>query len=321
MELLKNSRRPLSPAVLAICLLFVLGVKSLGATITTPSFTIIYARNDEADARTVAGYAEDALSRVSRDLGYSGAISEQRVPIHVFSSRGDFLDVTGTDRKTFIVGRAWSAGHAQKIEVDASGTYSRLETVVAHEVTHIVIARILGSQITSLPLWANEGIARIESGEAGQSDAEAVGEAISTASFIPLEQIQERFPKDNEHASLAYAEGTSFMEFIRQKGGHDSLKKLLDRVARTGDFEKASSDLTGMPFGRLEGAWRKSVSKSYSAGWFLRNLPWTIGVVMALLCIAAYKAIMRKKRWNSAKWLIEDSYYDAEPLDYGDPPE
>jgi len=321
MALLKNSRRMRNPALLAICLLFVLGARSFGAVITTPSFTIVYAKNDEADARTVAGYAEDSLSRVSHDLGSSGAISEQRVPIHVFSSRGDFLNETGTDRKTFVVGRAWSAGHTQRIEIDASGTYSRLETIVAHEVTHVIVARILGSQVTRLPLWANEGIARMESGEGGQADAEAVGDAISTGKFIPLAQIEDSFPKSNAPASLAYSEGSSFMEFIRQKGGPGCLKKLLNRVARTGDFDQASSELTGLSFDRLEGAWRKSVSKSYLSGWLLRNWPAVVGLVMALLCIAAYKAVQRKRKWNEARWLIEDSYYDAEPLDYGDPPD
>jgi hypothetical protein len=321
MPLLKNSRRPAILALIAICLLLVIVGGSFGATITTPSFTIVYAAKDQADARLVARYAEDWLSKASRDLGDQGAISEQRVPIHVFSARKDFLKGTGTDRKTFVVGRAWSAGHSQKIEVDASGTFSRLETIVAHEVTHVVVARILGTQVASLPLWANEGIARIESGEAGQDDAEAIGEAISTANFIPLDQIGDSFPKNNARASLAYAEGTSFMEFIREKGGPDTLKKLLSQVAIMGDFQQTASELTGTPFKQLQGEWLKSVTKSYQSGWLPRALPWSLGVMMALLCIAAYKAILRKKRWNAAKWLIEDSYYDAEPLDYGDPPE
>jgi hypothetical protein len=303
----------------ALCLLFSCAVGCLGASIDTPNFRIVYDKGNEDDARAVAGYAENWLSKSSFDLGSSGSAGERRVVVHVFGSRPDFVKETGSDRKTFVVGRAWSAGHSHRIEIDASGTFSRIETVVAHEVTHVVIARILGDKITSLPLWANEGIARIESGESGPEDAEAIGEAISIDHFIPLDQIDEKFPKENERAGLAYAEGTSFMEFIRTKIGQDGLKKLLTRVSQTGDFDGAVIELAGRPFSQLQAAWIQSVTKSYSTNWIYRTLWAFTGIAMALLCLAAYKAVQRKRRWNHAKWLIEESYYDAEPLDYGDP--
>lgn len=304
---------------MALCLFSIIGVGCLGATIDTPSFKIVYDKNNEDDARAVARYAEDWLGKATRDLGGPGAPDEQPVLVHVFGSRPDFVKETGSDRKTFVVGRAWSAGHSHRIEIDASGTFSRIETIAAHEVTHVVVARILGEKVTSLPLWANEGIARIESGESGPADAEAIGEAISTNHFIPLDQIDEEFPKENERAGLAYAEGTSFMEFIRAKIGQDGLKKLLNRVSQTGDFEGAVIELAGTPFDQLQAEWIKSVTKSYSTNWIYRTLWAFTGIAMALLCLVAYKAVQRKRRWNHAKWLIEESYYDAEPLDYGDP--
>ncbi|MDO8587276.1 MAG: peptidase MA family metallohydrolase [Armatimonadota bacterium] len=307
--------------VLAVSLLLAaLSAPGTAAVLVTDSFRILFSGKDRTDARLVAGYAEEALDRVSREIGPEAAVEWKRVPIHVFSSRPEFLTGTRTDRKTFVVGRAWSAGAVQKIEIDASGTYSRIETVVAHEVTHVIVYRLLGPRVASLPLWANEGIARVESKEFGKADTDAVGEALSGGTFIPLEELRRKFPEDNERASLAYSEGASFMDYIRRKGGPGSLRKLLLGIARTDDFEKAVRDVTGKPLKSLEKDWRRSVSKSYLSDWLPRNLPFTIGLAMAVLCIAAYLAIRRRQRWNAAKWMIEESYEDKE-LDYGDPPE
>ena len=317
MSLLKNNR--CFPALVAAALLAALAcapVKS--STITTRHFYVMFSPGDEYDARMVAQYAEDSLAGISGELGYTPSPEAPRTPMRIFATRPDFTSGTGIDKSKMVVGRAWSG--TEKIEIDASGAYARVEQVVAHEVTHIVIARLLGPRTLALPLWANEGIAKNESGAWRVGDDEAVGGAISEGKFIPLSEIKTRFPSDSDQAALAYAEGTSVMHYLRQRYGAGVFKALLARTAATGDFDKAVTDATGSALRGLESAWKRSVASVYSGGWLQRNLPSVLGIAMALLCVAAYAAIRRKLKQRDKQW-EEEHYDDDGGLDWGPPPE
>ena len=312
MSLLKNNWFVLT--IVAAVLSVAAPVES--STITTPHFYVTFAPRDEYDAKMVAGHAEDSIAAISADLGYAGAWGK-RTPIRVFATRPEFASGTGIDSGKMIVGRAWSG--TEKIEIDASGAYAQVEQIVAHEVTHIIIARILGPRIRELPLWANEGIAKNESGAWRADDDEAVGAAMSKGEFIPLNEITTQFPSGNERAGLAYAEATSLMHYLRDKYGPGLFKTLLARTS-AGDFEKAALDTTGSPLGRLESAWKRSVTRAYSGGWLQRNLPSVLGIVMALLCVSAYLVIRQKLKRRAMEW-DEDHYDDGGGLDWGPPPE
>ncbi|MDO8683728.1 MAG: peptidase MA family metallohydrolase [Armatimonadota bacterium] len=312
---MKNNRAVFATVMLILALTLSANAAKKSA-ITTKNFSIVYSPANKSDAQLVVDYAEKALDRVSKDLGYEAPTGLSRIPIRVYSSRPDFVSGTGIDKDRLVVGRAWSG--TEQIEIDASGTYAWVEQVTAHEITHVVIARILGIRASKLPLWANEGIARNESNEASSEDNDLVGDAISKGDYIPLSQIAKRFPSDDEQVSLAYAEATSFMRYLKTKHGMGTYKRLLSETAVSGNFDKAVERVTGSTLSALEKAWRKSVSKGFSASWLGRNLPTVVGALMAILCVLAYKAIKLRQRWNSAKWLIEDS---DDGLDYGPPPE
>jgi len=284
--------------------------------LNTPHFSIVYAAEDESDARLVAGYAEKSLSRIENELEYEPVRGFRRVKVLVYSSRRDFVSETGVDRKKLIVGRAWSG--SEEVEIDASGAFAMVERVVAHEVAHIVIARILGRNVHALPLWANEGIARTLSGESGKGDDERVGEALSMGRFIPLREIAQTFPLDEDRSELAYAEGGSFISYVRDDHGRRSLASLLKETSATGGFDEAVMETTGLPLGRLERRWRAAVSEDYAGGWLGRNVGMIVGVGMALLCVAAYAAVRARMRRHAIEW-AEDDYDDG--LDYGPPPE
>ena len=58
----------------------------------------------------------------------------------------------------------------ESISVDASGVFKRPQEVLAHEITHAVIFRILGPTAPTLPLWFNEGLAQYESEDSDEDD-------------------------------------------------------------------------------------------------------------------------------------------------------
>lgn len=284
--------------------------------IRTPHFVVSYSQGDEADAKRVAQYAEFAFERVSRDLGFAPAPYDRSIPITVYTTRPEFEAGGGVDRRRTVVGRAWSG--TDRIDIDASGAYAVAELVTAHEVTHIITARLLGQNARALPLWANEGIARSESGEANVSDDEIVGQAIADGDYIPFGNIESEFPTDSRGAGIAYAESTSFIRYIVGLRGKDALRRILGRVADGEDFDHAVIDVIGRSVGGMEKDWKRSVAKTYAGNWLFRNSATVIGIAMVLLCLAAYAAVKRKQRRHSIEW-AEDEYDDG--LDYGPPPE
>lgn len=272
----------------------------LTATLKTPYFTVRYSPSEKALAQVTADTAQRELVRISGDLGYN--IEPNRpIPLKVYSQHHLFIK-EGAIRDRFTVGTARTGD--ETISIDASGALADVREVLSHEIAHAVIFRVLGSQSMALPLWANEGLAKLESRYNPGDDEEHLAEAAAESQLIPLNDLRTAFPKDG--VALAYAESSSAIRYLVKQHGDSAPRALLAELAKTGSFDSALQTATGKTETAFVRDWSNSLNKRFDVARALRIAASFLWPVMAVLAIIAF--IVRRKRMREAarRWDWEE---------------
>lgn len=274
---------------------------TLPDTISTEYFVVNYDPKDPYLPQLMSETARIALLRVASDLGYKPEKGRPFV-INVYRTHHSFIKAGGLEDSKFTVGTASS--HNQTISVDASGVFASPKETIAHEITHVIIFRMLGQRVVDLPLWVNEGIAQYESEEYPDSDNAMVAEAAADGRLLPLANLEKRFPKDK--TGLAYAQSASAVRFMAKKHGKASMKIMLKELARGRSFDQAMTEATGRTGDRFVDDWQAEVTKRHWALKITRIGTAVISVVMAILVVIAF-LVRRKQKIEAAKrWEWEE---------------
>lgn len=291
--------------VIFLLLLFIFGgtpglADNLSRIMHTPYFTVHYDPSKPYLAESVADSANSEYIRISRDLGYTPSRGHP-FPLYVYITHYAFIQAGGLSDR-FTVGTA--ASGSETISVDGSGAFVSIQEVLAHEITHAVVFRILGPNVASLPLWINEGLAKYESESYFQDDDTLVANAAANGALISFSSMQTSFPKDR--TDLAYAQSASAVRFLVKKYGKSAPRKLLETLAETGSLDKAMFRATNKTSDEFQDEWLNRVSRNYRFLRIGRILGAIGGVFMALLAVAAY-LVRRKQKIEAAKqWEWEE---------------
>ncbi|NLN75694.1 MAG: hypothetical protein GX139_05245 [Armatimonadetes bacterium] len=284
-------------------LLFISGSASatvLTATMTTTYFTVHYDPKDPYLAESAAQVASDELLRLAKDLGYEPE-PQRRIPLMVYRTHHSFIK-EGGHKDRYVVGTAHTGD--ERISVDASGAFVTMKTVISHELTHAVVFRILGRHVDALPLWMHEGLAKYQSEPYPDADDALVAQAAADGTLIALADLKKRFP--GKRSDLAYAESSSAVRYMVHKYGSSAPKRLLAEIAKSGSFDKALFEATGVVEKEFVSQWAGSISKRYRLLRTWRILSALGGSTMAILAIIAF--IIRRKRMARAarEWEWEE---------------
>src|SRR4029077_12889334 len=104
---------------------------------------------------------------------------------------------------------------------------SWVESVVPHELTHVVFQTAVDNPYHDPPHWLNEGLAVYLSDGYADSDRSQVRKAAADGSIIPLDGLAGGFPTTEQRFFLAYAESVSAVDRIVRVNGRDALVKLI----------------------------------------------------------------------------------------------
>lgn len=264
-------------------------------------FLIHYDPSDPYLAERIASIANDELARISKDLGYKPSKYEPFI-VYVYAVHYDFIKEGGLQSQKFTVGT--TSGEHAKISVDASGSFDQPQTIVAHELTHAIIFRILGPNTDKLPLWFNEGMAKFESGGSDSTDHTLLIDAASDGTALSLSEISKHFPEKT--TSLAYAESVSAIEFLTKKYGKSAPRKILNDFAATGSLDKAMKTATGKDVSQFSEEWFERINKSYAVIRMGKTAMAIISLLMASLAIAAYFRRKQQKIEAAKRWEQEE---------------
>lgn len=272
----------------------------LSRTFSTAHFTVHYDPSDPYLARLMARGAEEHLARITRDLGCK-LDPNRPFPLHIYPTHIGLIHAGHLEERKFTVGTTQSN---ETISIDASGVFETADRVMAHEITHAVIFRILGRQAVRLPLWFNEGLAEHESLSYPDKARATVADAAADSALIPLSQLTDSFP--NKRTDLAYAQSFLAVRYLIDEFGKSAPRRVLAALSKGGSFDEAMRKALGTGDAQFRDRWYEAATIRYRPLRLTRTLAAIGSVVMAALVVVAFLVRRRQKIEAARRWEQEE---------------
>jgi hypothetical protein len=225
---------------LIVCLLFF--VASPGLVDAQPRVTnvegfpvtIHFFEGDQRVADKVSSITAEAIPRLSRQLGLA-----EITPFRILL----IADMDAFQREQNIRLPYWGVAFAlmdnqiMLVDVDrATNAWNRLEKVIPHELSHLLVAQRVKS--VGVPLWFIEGLAMWQAKEWSLVENWRLMEAVWGNRAPGLGQIYTTLPHDESKARDAYRVAyAGFAERFEDR--MELVPSFLDQVVRSGDFSEA----------------------------------------------------------------------------------
>lgn len=237
-----------------------------------------------------AAFGDALLDVARRSLNAVNALipasADAPLDVYVYASTTDLQSAL------FLGGEDWQGGHANpKLGVvllaitPGPGQSIEMETLVPHELAHVMLYRSLGEGYDALPVWLSEGIASLAELYPNPDYEQALVTASRNGSLLPVENLCVTFPLDASGAFLAYAESQSFVRFLRDTYGTSGLYSLASAYADGLNCDQGVVRTLGTSLASLDTRWRESVLGENVAGVFLRNMLPYLGLFVFMLLI------------------------------------
>jgi len=198
--------------------------------------------------------------------------------------------------------------YARLIAIDASltslPTAFDFAATVRHEVLHLAIGRLHQETQHEVPLWFNEGVAVWFSGQNILRAPRVLPRAAVSGYFYSLSALGEVFPKELTNLALAYEESESAIRFLEDEFGNDVLRKIIETIRETGDFDSALRAVTGLDMIAFERDWRDHLKSKYRS-WLAIVSSISLFTVLSVATIAAY-LILKVRGWRTMKQWDEE---------------
>ncbi len=210
------------------------------------------------------GFAERALAIGSRAIEKAatllGVDDMSAVDFFVYPDQEAFYDALGPGTRESVGGQANADIRTMFGLIGPSEVSSDwVDTLVSHELTHLVFAEAVDNPYHFPPRWLNEGVAVHLSQGYDASDRATVSAAVGSGSIIPLEGLAGLFPTTRDRFSLAYAESVSAVDFLIREYGEESLVTLITSYADGVTDDEAFGAALGMSMPAFSDAWMASV--------------------------------------------------------------
>jgi hypothetical protein len=215
--------------------------------------TLHWYAGDDAFAERALRIGEDAIRNAADLLGVPEVAP---VDFFVYDSPEALYGAMGPGTRENVGGQANSATRTLIGTIRTSDIASDwVDTLVTHELTHIVFADATDNPYHQPPRWLNEGLAVYLSDGYGVGDRAQVAGAAANGTLIPLTGIGGLFPTTYERFSLAYAESVSSVDFFIDTYGRDTLVRLITSYRDGVTDDEAFRAATGQDLAAFDDAW------------------------------------------------------------------
>lgn len=203
-------------------------------------FIVYYKKAQRDFIDQVIERLENYYDRIADDLGFRRFefwLWENRAKIYIYDDNSDYQASTGQPY--------WSGGFAninEKIIHTYPNATGFFDTILAHEMGHIIFREFVGFNNPAVPFWLDEGVASYQERARLATANQIVREAINRNSFIPLEKLSTMNPHfilDKEVVNLFYAEAVSIVDYLIKQFGKDNFVLFCQRLRDKKNLEEA----------------------------------------------------------------------------------
>jgi hypothetical protein len=162
----------------------------------------------------------------------------------------------------------WVAGHAnpslgmvilsippgpnQKLE---------LERQLPHELMHLMEYQIAGPSYENQPTWLKEGLASLVELYPNPDYQRIIQKATQEQNIKPIVSYCNQFPADASGAFLAYAQSWSFLKYLNDQYGSNSIQQLFLNYRDGFGCEEGFEQTYGKTLFEVEKEWKKTMLK------------------------------------------------------------
>jgi hypothetical protein len=184
-----------------------------------------WVEGNDAFGRRALKIGDDAVAATAKLLGVT---ESDPIDFFIYADQESFRAALGPATRENVGGQAHPDIRTlfaliTPAEIDASW----VESVVPHELTHVVFATAVDNPYHDPPHWLNEGLAVYLADGYDDFNRSQVEQAAGDGSIIPLDGLAGAFPTTQERFFLAYAESVSAVDRIVRADGRDALVKLI----------------------------------------------------------------------------------------------
>lgn len=248
-------------------------------------------------AQEVFNTAWDGWVRAKRILP---VFPPEQVEIYVYASAREVQSTLQLGAQT------WVAGHADPdlgvIVVSLPpGPEQRLEMArqIPHELMHIMLYKKVGDAYINLPVWFNEGLASAVELYPDPNYQLLMETAYQKNGLIAMTGLCQSFPKDASSALLAYAESSSFVNYLYRRFGTTGMEALLQKYADGLACERGFESALGSPLAKVEQGWLHETFETSPTLSGLENLmPWVVvlAVIVVIPLVIGMRGIAHKRK-------------------------
>ena len=206
---------------------------------------------------------------------------------------------------SWVAGFADAPRNAVVLFPDRIGSYpyGSLESVLYHEVAHILIARAASG--TRVPRWFNEGLASAAERGWTLEDQSRLAWELVIGSPLTVTELEGLFAEGADGISRAYVLSDALVRDILERHGSHTAARVLARMGEGASFDLALLLETGGSVRQLtQSFWsRHAVWERWIA--FLGH-PYTLWSFMTLLALVAIWQHRRRRRERRALWELEE---------------
>jgi hypothetical protein len=189
-----------------------------------------------------------------------------------------------------------------------------LPQTLRHELAHLALHRAVRVRV---PLWFDEGYAGWAAGEWERLGFLELNLSVVRGAIPDLKTLDGALRGAPSTADAAYALAVSAVLELARRNPSGSLDPLLSRLAAGEDFEAAVRETTGLPIGRFEENWQRTVKRRYSFGiWLVAGGGW---LLMAVVVVGLVQLRRRRDRPRRAAldegWEVDSEDAGGSELD------
>ena len=200
---------------------------------------------------------EDAVRATSSLLGVTESAP---IDFFVYADQQPFHDALGPATRENVGGQAHPDIRTMfALITPAEINASWVESVVPHELTHLVFDTATKNPYHDPPHWLNEGLAVYLSDGYSASYKQIVASVAADGTIIPLGGLAGAFPTTRDGFVLGYAESTSAVDRIVRTYGRDALVKLIRSYHDGRSDDEAFKAALGVDTVGFEAGWLKEL--------------------------------------------------------------
>lgn len=205
-------------------------------------FQVYYKKVPDDFIAKVIDRAEDYYNRIAEGLGftrYNFWLWDERAKIYIYEDVDEFQVNTGQP--------AWSAG-CVSIKEKTIQTYPLasgfFDTLLPHELGHIIFREFVGFENRNIPLWLDEGVASYQEMTKRFAAKRYVRKALRENKFMPLDELTKinfALVPNKETIETFYLEAVSLVDYLILRFGSSSFSNFCRGLRDGKKLEEALS--------------------------------------------------------------------------------